>query len=262
MIHNFWLNSHEIDGVYDRVTVPPGGFPEFAAAIGREGLVGANVTVPHKEVALSACDRLTRAAREIGAVNTLWREGDMLCGDNTDAEGFLANLHEGAPGWRSELKSALVLGAGGGARAVVHALLSTGVANVTIVNRTTDRASRISSAFGPRVSVATWDELAERMGSAGLLVNTTSLGMINQPPLEVDLENLPPNAIVTDIVYVPLTTPLLERAARRGLRTVGGLGMLLQQAAPGFERWFGVRPAISRELRALVESDIVGRSKG
>lgn len=256
MIHNYWLKVHGIEGVYDRVAVPPGGFPEFAATIGKAGLRGANVTVPHKEAAFAACDRLTAAARAVGAVNTLWREGGLLCGDNTDVAGFLGNLDDEAAGWRDEARSVVMLGAGGAARAIVHGLLSTGVDNVTLVNRTLDRAVRLAKSFGAGVSVAPWDELSEVLRRADLFVNTTSLGMTGQPAVEIDLSNLKPAAIVVDIVYVPILTPLLELARRRGLRTVGGLGMLLHQAAPGFERWFGVRPAITRELRAMVEADI------
>jgi shikimate dehydrogenase len=181
----------------------------------------------------------------------------LLWGDNTDIQGFLANLDEATPGWRSEVKSALVLGAGGAARAIVHALLGTGVERVTLVNRTSERAARLSGALGTSVSVAPWDKLTVRMREADLFVNTTSLGMAGQPALEIDLANLPREAIVTDIVYIPLTTPLLDQAGRRGLRTVGGLGMLLHQAAPGFERWFGVRPTVSPQLRALVGADIL-----
>jgi shikimate dehydrogenase len=261
MIHNFWLRKYGIDGLYDRVAVPPGFFLEFAATIGTAGLLGANVTVPHKESALVACDRATNAARAIGAVNTLWRDGPNLCGDNTDVGGFLGSLDEEAPGWRGELGMALVLGAGGAARAVVNGLLSAGAESVIVVNRSAERASTVSEAFGAGVSAASWEELVKWMQVADLFVNTTSLGMLGQPALEIDLAPLRSKAIVMDVVYVPLLTPLLQQARRRGLRAVGGLGMLLHQAAPGFERWFGIRPSISKELRALVESDILDPSR-
>ena len=240
--------------------MPPGAFAAFAAAIGKNGLVGANVTVPHKEDAFAACDKLTTTAAELGAVNTLWREGGALWGDNTDVAGFLANLDEEAPDWRKRADRAVVLGAGGAARAVISGLLARGVEHIAVVNRTPQRALRLAAHFGPRISVDAPANLPRLLERAGLLVNTTSLGMAGQPALDIDLSPLPDAAIVADLVYAPLQTPLLAAAQRRGLRIVEGLGMLLHQAAPGFERWFGVRPTVTPELRALIEADIVKAS--
>ncbi|HLW93369.1 MAG TPA: shikimate dehydrogenase [Roseiarcus sp.] len=256
LIHGFWLRQLEIAGRYERVPVPPGDFATFAENIGRDGLLGANVTVPHKENAFAACDRLTAAAADLGAVNTLWRENGALWGDNTDVAGFLANLDEQAPAWQGDARSAVVLGAGGAARAVVKGLLMRGVAKIAIVNRSFERAERLAAHVGAAASAETPARLPTLLASADLLVNATSLGMKGQPPLAIDLKPLPDRAIVADLVYVPLETPLLAEARRRGLRSVEGLGMLLHQAAPAFERWFGVRPKITAELRALIAADI------
>jgi shikimate dehydrogenase len=236
LIHGFWLRNLGLAGSYEREAVPPGAFAEFAARIGRDGLVGANVTVPHKEAAHAACDKVTEIAAELGAVNTLWREGDALCGDNTDVAGFLANLDEQARDWREHADLAIVLGAGGAARAVISALLARKVERLIIVNRTAERAQRLADHFGNRAAFRDWAGLPALLKQAGLLVNTTSLGMAGQPPLDIDLAPLGQNAVVADIVYVPLETPLLAAARERGLRSVEGLGMLLHQAAPGFER--------------------------
>ncbi len=261
LIHGYWLRSLGLAGAYDREAVPPGAFASFAASIGKSGLVGANVTIPHKEAAYAACDKLTATAAELGAVNTLWREGGALWGDNTDVAGFLANLDEEAPGWRESADPVVLIGAGGAARAVISGLMSRGVERIAIVNRTAERAQRLAAHFGPGISVRAPADLPRLLERAGLLVNTSSLGMAGQPALDIDLSPLATSAVVADLVYVPLQTPLLAAARRRGLRIVGGLGMLLHQAAPGFERWFGVRPAVTPELRALIEADIVKTSE-
>ena len=262
LIHGYWLARHHIEGAYERFAVPPLGFADFAASIGVDGLVGANVTVPHKEAAFAACDRLTDSARATGAVNTLWREDGALWGDNTDVAGFLATLDAEAPGWRDRVDAAVVLGAGGVARAIVHGLVSRGVERIAVVNRTRSRAVALAERFGPVAHAATWDELPQLLAKAGLLANATILGMAGQPPLDVALTPLKPEAVVADVVYVPLTTPLVEAAWRRGCVAVGGLGMLLRQAAPGFARWFGATPEVTAELRTLVETDLRAAEKG
>ena len=261
LIHGFWLRSLGLNGSYEREAVPPCAFAEFAVRIGANGLVGANVTVPHKEAAYAVCDKPTKTAAELGAVNTLWREGGKLCGDNTDVAGFLANLDEQAPAWRERADVAIVLGAGGAARAVVSGLLSRKVEKLIIINRTPERGQGVAAHFGGRVVARDWGDLPSQLEQAGLLVNTTLLGMAGQPPLDIDLAPLAAGAIVADIVYVPLETPLLAAARARGLQTVEGLGMLLHQAAPGFERWFGVRPKVTPELRALIEADVTKSSE-
>jgi shikimate dehydrogenase len=262
LIHSYWLRSLGIDGVYERAAVPPDEFAAFADGVGRDGLVGANVTIPHKEAAFAACDWVSANAADLGAVNTLWREDGKLCGDNTDVAGFLANLAEQAPAWRQGAHYAVVLGAGGAARAIVQGLVSSGLDRVVIVNRTSSRADRLALQFGGGARSAPWSALPRLLADADLLVNTSSLGMAGQPALEIDLAPLNAHAIVADIVYIPLQTPLLAAAKSRGLCAVEGLGMLLHQAAPGFARWFGVRPEVTRELRMLIENDILQSGKG
>lgn len=257
LIHTHWLASHGIDGVYERIAVPPEMADRFYRTLGDQGLVGCNVTVPNKEAAAAACATLDEAARAMGAANLLWvAEDGRVHGANTDGLGFLGNLDQMAPGWDSGLREAVVLGAGGAARAVVWALLSRGVKTVTIVNRTRSKTEELCARFGPDSKAADWGEIPDLLGTAGLLVNTTSLGMQGQPPLEIDLAPLPVTALVTDAVYAPLETPLLAAARARGNVTVDGLGMLLHQAVPAFERWFGVRPQVTDELRALLLADL------
>jgi shikimate dehydrogenase len=213
------------------------------------------VTVPHKEAALALSTADARA-EAVGAANTLWREGGKLRATNTDVEGFIDNLDAGVPGWDRGLETALVLGAGGAARAVVFGLLERGIERIHVVNRNFDRAVALQRKFGDRVRPLRWEENTGLVAGAGLLVNATSLGMSGQPPLDINLNRLPLSAVVADIVYAPLETPLLKAARDRGLRTVDGLGMLLHQAVGGFERWFGVRPQVTTELRALIEKDL------
>jgi len=261
LIHSYWLQSLGIDGLYERAAVPAGQFAEFAEGIGREGLIGANVTAPHKEAAFAACHWLTANAADLGAVNTLWRENGKLCGDNTDVAGFLANLDEQAPGWRERTRNAVVLGAGGAARAIIRGLVLSGIDRVCVVNRSLDRAERLASQLALGIKLAPWSVLPHLLADADLLVNASSLGMVGEPPLQIDLEPLGAQAVVADIVYVPLETPLLAAARARGLCAVDGLGMLLHQAAPGFERWFGIRPVVTARLRTLIEADILRLDK-
>jgi shikimate dehydrogenase len=256
LIHSFWLKQAGIAGSYERIAVEPASFPDFARSLKVQGFVGGNVTVPHKETAFRIAAVDDPVARDLHAVNTLWLEGDTLKGANTDVAGFLANLDQEAPGWDGRLDHAVVLGAGGAARAVLYGLLQRGAEEILLANRTIERAQALALHFGPRVKALAWDKARQALAGADLLVNTTSLGMKGQPPLDLDLGNLPRMALVTDIVYVPLETPLLAKARALGLRTVDGLGMLLHQAVPGFERWFGVRPVVSAELRALILADI------
>jgi shikimate dehydrogenase len=261
LIHTYWLKELDLAGSYERFAVPPGEFSRFATEIGRHGLVGANVTVPHKEAAFSVCDRRTPVAEALGAVNTLWRDGALLWGDNTDVEGFLANMDERAPGWAQRSSAAVVIGAGGAARAVVQALASRGLGRVAIVNRTPTRAVALAAQFGRTAIASAWGALSAELSQADLLVNASSLGMEGQPPLQIDLGPLRREAVVADIVYVPLRTPLVQAARARGLSAVEGLGMLLHQAVPAFERWFGRRPQVTSVLRALVEADIRATQK-
>ena len=257
-MHGFWLAAYGLPGRYERIDVEPGALPAFIGGLREAGFAGGNVTVPHKTAVLGLVDEIDEAARAIGAANTLWFEGDRLWGGNTDAGGFISALDGEAPGWDAGVPRALVLGAGGAARAVVHGLLGRGF-DITLVNRTATTAQALATDFGPRVQVAAPEAWANHAGCAGLLVNTTALGMSGQPPLAVDLRPLAPAAVVCDIVYVPLETALLADARRRGHRVVGGLGMLLHQAVPGFSRWFGRTPEVTPALRAVLEADVRGR---
>ena len=254
LIHNYWIKQHGLNAEYRREAVPPEKFAEFIKNLRANGYVGANVTVPHKEAAL-ALSQPDERAQAVGAANTLWLDDGILRSTNTDVEGFLANLDTATPGWDRGLESAVVLGAGGGARAVVYALLRREVQRVYVINRTIPRAKELQKKFGARVVPAGWDEIGGLLGGAGLLVNTTSLGMVGQPPLEINLR-CPASLVVADLVYDPLETKLLAAARDRGLRTADGLGMLLHQAVRGFELWFGIRPQVTAELRALVEADL------
>ncbi len=260
-IHRYWLKRYGIAGSYESVDVPPAEAVRFFAGLAESGFAGGNVTIPYKEAAFAAVARRDAAADLIGAVNTLWFEDGDLVGGNTDALGFAANLDERAPGWDAA-RNAVVLGAGGAARAVLHALKQRGLSDIRVVNRTVERAVELADRFGPGVSAHSPAAVAELLADAGLLVNTTSLGMAGKgdAALPADPAALPRHAVVTDIVYVPLETPLLAAARRLGLTTVDGLGMLLHQAAPGFERWFGRRPEVTGELRAMIESDLAEKA--
>ncbi|AMJ62165.1 shikimate dehydrogenase [Bosea sp. PAMC 26642] len=258
LIHGTWLADHGLDGSYERIDVAPADLPAFITRLRAGEFVGGNVTVPHKQAAEALIDEVSEAARAIGAVNTLWREGGRLCGDNTDAAGFLGHLDATTPGWLDHVRTALVIGAGGAARAVVYALKSRGLDRIAVVNRNPARAAELVAAFGAPLQAMDWSARSALVGEADLIVNTTSLGMKGQPPLGLDLATLRPGTIVDDIVYVPLKTDLLVEAERRGAIAVDGLGMLLHQAVPGFARWFGVVPEVTPALRARLEVDIVG----
>ncbi len=254
LIHHYWLRTLGIEGGYNIEAIPPEGFAEFILHLASHGFVGANVTRPHKERALALSEPDARA-RAVGAANTLWYDGGKLCSTNTDVEGFINNLDASAPGWDGA-SDALVLGAGGASRAVLFGLLERGITRVHLVNRTIARAQALADQFGAAVHPVAWDAIGELLPRARVLVNTTSLGMHGQPPLNIDLARLPADAVVADLVYVPLKTPLLSAAEARGLRCADGLGMLLHQAVRGFELWFGRRPEVTPELRALVEADL------
>jgi shikimate dehydrogenase len=258
VIHRYWLKELGIAGDYVIHPVEPPQVAGFLHDFAASGFVGANVTVPHKEAAFAAVAEADEAATAVGAVNTLWLEDGRLIGANTDVHGFLANLDQDATGWDENPGPAVVLGAGGAARSAVWALVGRGFAPVHVVNRTLARAGALAERFGPPVAAHGWDAIPGLLAGARLLVNTTSLGMTGQPPLEIDLAPLPRQALVNDIVYVPLETPLLAGARIGGRRAVGGLGMLLHQAVPGFEHWFGQRPKVTSALRQAVLQSIRG----
>jgi shikimate dehydrogenase len=255
LIHNYWLKTYGIAGEYRREAVPPDEFEGFVQSLAARDYVGANVTLPHKEKAL-AFSLPDEHAKAVGAANTLWIAGGFLHATNTDVEGFLNNLDACAPQWERGLGNAVVVGAGGAAHAVVYALLTRRVERITVVNRSPDRAEVLRQRFLERLQVAPWEQLNDLLDDAALFVNTTTLGMAGQPELGVDIGRLPSHAIVADLVYVPLVTPLIKAAKAKGLRTADGLGMLLHQAVRGFELWFGRKPEVTAELRALAEADL------
>jgi shikimate dehydrogenase len=255
LIHNYWLKLYGIAGEYRREAVPPQAFAAFVQTLGEHGYVGANVTVPHKQAALAASQPDDRAGA-VGAANTLWLDGGALRSTNTDIEGLLDNLDACAPHWDRNLRQAVVLGAGGAARAVVYGLLLRGAERIAVANRSAERADSLRQRFGERVQPAPWDRRDSLLAEADLLVNATTLGMQRHDDLVLDVGSLPRRAVVADLVYAPLATPLLRAAAARGLRTADGLGMLLHQAVRGFVLWFGKKPDITPDLRAMVEADL------
>jgi len=253
-LHGYWLKQHGIDGDYVKFAVPPEKLPEALKTLAAEDWRGCNLTIPHKEAAVQLMDRLDDTARRVGAVNTVVVEaGGTLAGSNTDGFGFLENLRAGVPGFDAAAGPAVVLGAGGAARAIVDALAQAGAPEIRIVNRSPARAQWLGEALAPRQArIRPWDERAAALAGAALLVNATSLGMTGNPPLELDLARLPKAAVVNDIVYAPLETPLLKAARARDNRVVDGLGMLLHQGRPGFKLWFGVMPEVTPALREAV----------
>lgn len=252
-LHGHWLRRYGLPGHYVPLAVPPERLPWSLEALALLGFRGANVTIPHKEAALAGAGAASEAARLIGAANTLvFADDGTWHADNTDAYGFLASLRQDAAGWAAAAGPALVIGAGGAARAIVAALISDGASEIRVANRTPERARALADHFGAALVPVDWEGMGEAAAGALTIVNTTAMGMSGQPPLHLDLAAAPEAALVTDIVYQPLETPLLAAARRRGLATVDGLGMLLHQAVPGFEAWFGVRPEVDAELRAAV----------
>lgn len=257
LIHGYWLETLGLAGSYTRQEVSPDDFAGFVSRLksGESGFIGGNVTIPHKETAFRLADRPDGLSEELGASNTLWLEDGLLHATNTDGFGFLANLDAAAPGW-DKTGRAVILGAGGASRAIIQAVRVRGVAEIHVVNRTVGRAQELADRFGSTVHAHAMGALADVSKGAGLFVNTTSLGMDGEAAPDFDFSPLASGAVVTDIVYVPLVTPILRQAAAQGFATVDGLGMLLHQAAPGFEKWFGTRPAVDAELRRRILADM------
>lgn len=258
VLHGHWLERYKIAGDYEAIPLEPDRLGTFLKNLPDSGYRGGNITIPHKQSALEICNRVSDEARAIGAVNTVWHQGNQLFGTNTDAYGFAANLDQYAPRWKKP-GLAIVIGAGGAARAIVYALMQAGFTDIAIANRTAERASDLASEFGAPCRPLEWSQINDALAAASLLVNTSALGMTGHPDLVIDLDLASPGLIATDIVYAPLETGLLKQARARGLTTVDGLGMLLHQAAPGFEKWFGRKPAVDAELRAAVISALETR---
>lgn len=257
LIHGHWLKTLGLAGSYRAHTVAPEDFTDFITSLkdGSSGFVGGNVTIPHKELAFKLADRPTELAQELGAANTLWLEDGAVMATNTDGHGFVANLDARHPGW-DKVETAVILGAGGASRAIIQAVRDRGIGTIHVVNRTVERARELADRFGDRVHAHREVALPDVMQGAGVFINTTSLGMDGGAVPRIDFSPLASTALVTDIVYVPLRTPILAQAEEQGFATVDGLGMLLHQAAPGFEKWFGRRPVVDETLRALVIADM------
>jgi len=256
-IHNHWLKLQGIEGAYVPLAIEPGKLGAALRALPALGFSGVNLTIPHKEAALKLVDVVEPGAARIGAINCVVVEPDgQLTGKNYDGFGFIHSLRAGAPGWRAEAAPAVVIGAGGGARAIVAGLVDAGATEIRVFNRKLERAQALAKDFGAAVDAYDWEDRGAGLEGAGLLVNTTSQGMIGQPPLDIDLALLSSSAVVTDIVYAPLETPLLAAARRAGLVTVDGLGMLLHQARPAFRDWFGVMPEATPALRDLIAATL------
>jgi shikimate dehydrogenase len=257
-IHKFWLSQFGIAGDYQALEVSPEEFPGFIASLkdGSSGFVGGNVTIPHKEQAFALADETDEIASELGASNTLYMQDGLLKATNTDGYGFLANLDERKPGWDRKKDIAVLLGAGGASRAVIQAIRNRGFSEIHVLNRTVRRAQELADRFGEKIHAGPLDALNERLVNANLFVNTTSLGMHGNDAIEIDFSSMADDGLVTDIVYVPLMTPVLKMAAAQGRAIADGLGMLLHQAVPGFEKWFGKRPNVTADLRALIVADL------
>ncbi|WP_425040069.1 shikimate dehydrogenase [Primorskyibacter sp. S187A] len=252
-LHGHWLARYGIAGHYVPIDVSPGNLDDVIRTLPKLGFVGVNVTIPHKEAVLGLADLVTDRATLIGAANTLiFRKDGKIHADNTDGYGFIQNIRQGAPDWQPKAGPALVLGAGGAARAIIASLLDVGVPKLVLANRTRIKAEKLQADFGKRVEVIDWIQVGNQIEDAHTIVNTTSLGMVGHPELRVPLDGLRPGQLVTDLVYAPLHTRLLVEAAAAGCTTVDGLGMLLHQAVPAFERWFGQRPEVDDQLRAAV----------
>jgi len=250
-LHGYWLAQYGIVGSYEKIAVLPEDLDEFLARIISSEFVGGNVTLPHKETAYQKIQSCNAIANKLEAVNTIWIENKKLIGGNTDGYGFSANLDDFAPHWR-HAKTAMVMGAGGAAKAIILALINAGYQQIMIANRTHERARQLARKMGSVCISIEQEEISRHLKNVQLLINTTSLGMKNQAKSDIDLSRLPNSAIVTDIVYNPLKTPLLQQADALGLETVDGIGMLLHQAVPGFEKWFGIRPKVTSELRSHI----------
>ncbi len=253
ILHGHWLKKYGITGHYIPMDVEPGKLREGFDALIMLGFKGVNVTVPHKEDAISIADQVSDRAQVIGAANTItFLEDGTIHADNTDGIGFLENLRQGQPNWRADAGPVALLGAGGAARAVISGLLDAGAPEIRLSNRSLDRAKALADVFGNKVIVVPWENAADVFDGAATAVNSTTLGMLDQAPFTIALDALPETAVATDLVYAPLDTAFLQAAQQRGCETVDGLGMLLHQAAPGFERWFGTKPQVTVELREMV----------
>jgi len=261
LMHNYWFDQTGLPGKYVYLPLPPERLPAALRALPALNFAGCNLTIPHKLQAMEIVDEVDEVARKIGAIScVVVLEDGSLLGTNNDWLGFLGNLKQSAPDWRGNAGPATVIGAGGGSRAVCHALLSEGAQEIRLVNRSNDRAQRLADDIGGPIMVLSWNERHAALDGAATVVNTTSLGMVGQPPLELKLDALGPDAVVADIIYTPLETSFVQAARARGNTAVGGLGMLLHQGPPAWKLWFGLTPDVTPELRAMMEASITGNA--
>jgi shikimate dehydrogenase len=257
VLHNFWMQQHGLRGTYLPLAIPPERLGAALRALHPLGFAGCNLTIPHKQAAMRIVDEADETAKAIGAIScVIVREDGSLSGTNNDWYGFTHNILEFAPEWRADAGPAIVIGAGGGARAVIYGLIQQGAREIRVCNRTLSRAQALVDNFGGIVRGVDWDQRHDALDAAAILVNTTSQGMTGQPPLDLSLDRLPPSALVNDIVYIPRETPLLAAARARGNPIVTGLGMLLHQGVPAWKAWFGIEPKVTAELRAAVEATL------
>jgi shikimate dehydrogenase len=255
IIHGHWLKVHGLQGDYRREAVKPEDFPDFLRDLSKHGYVGGNVTMPHKDMALKMSEPDERA-RGVGAANTLWLDNGKLRSTNTDVEGFIGALDEAAPGWDKGINKAVIIGAGGAARAIAFGFVERKIPQIHVVNRTFEKAEAFRERFGPSIIPTRWADMGKALAGAEVVGNATPLGMMGYEELPIDLSQVAKNCVIGDAIYAPLETSLLKQAKARGLRTSDGLGMLLHQAGRGFELWFGVRPKVTKELRAIVEAEL------
>jgi shikimate dehydrogenase len=257
MLHNHWFRQYDLAGSYVPLAIRPEALGVALRALHPLGFAGVNLTIPHKQQALTIVDEVDTVARSIGAIScVVVRLDGSLAGTNNDCWGFIQNLKQEQPEWRADAGPIVVIGAGGGSRAVCYGLAQEGAREIRLVNRTFVRAQGLADDFGPPLSPVPWEQRGDALEGAAMVVNTTSLGMVGQPALDISLDRLPASAIAADIVYIPLETPLLAAARRRGNRTVDGLGMLLNQGRPAWKAWFGLEPEVTPELREMIEATI------
>ena len=257
MLHNYWFKKHELAGTYVPLAIRPEGLAAALRALHPLRFAGCNLTIPHKEQAMTLVDEVDALAKAIGAIScVVVRPDGSLSGTNNDCYGFIQNVKQEQPGWRADAGPIVVIGAGGGSRAVCYGLAQEGAREIRLVNRTLARAKGIAVEFGGPIKALSWEQRHEALEGAAMVVNTTSCGMVGQPALDIKLDKLPKNALAADIIYIPLETPFLAAARKRGNRTVNGLGMLLNQGRPAWRAWFGIEPEVTPELRAMVEKTI------